>query len=61
VLDGEAFEKLDALARFRHQFRQAYEHPLGPRHVEPVLRKALKLRAIYRPQLEAFLELLRGR
>lgn len=58
VIDGEAFEKLDALARFRRGFLQA-EEPLQEEDVAPVLRKALELRAIYRPQMEAFLEFLR--
>lgn len=58
VIDAEAFEKLAALARFRHWFFQA-ELPLQEADVAPVLRKALELRAIYRPQIEAFVELLR--
>lgn len=58
VIDGEAFEKLDALARFRHWFLQS-ERPLQEEDLAPVLRKALELRAIYRPQIEAFLEFLR--
>lgn len=60
LFDEEAFEKLDALAQFRRQFRQVYERPLRARDVEPVLRKALELRAIYRPQIEAFVEFLRA-
>jgi hypothetical protein len=60
VIDEEAFEKLDVLARFRHRFRQAYECPLKAGDVKPVLRKALELKAIYRPQMEAFVELLRA-
>lgn len=59
VIDGEAFGKLDALARFRHWFHQA-ESPLRASDVEPALRKALELRGIYRRQIEAFLEFLRG-
>lgn len=58
VIDAEAFEKLDALARFRHWFFQT-ELPLQEKDVAPVLRKALELRALYRPQLEAFVEFLR--
>ncbi len=58
VIDAEAFEKLEALARFRHWFFQA-ELPLREEEVAPVLRKALELRAIYRSQIEAFLEFLR--
>lgn len=59
VIDGEAYEKLLALAHFRHKFRQTCGSPLDARDLEPALRKALELRAIYRPQLEAFGEFLR--
>ena len=59
LIDGETFEKLDALARFRHWFLQP-ERPLQEEDVAPVLRKALELRAIYRPQVEVFQEFLRG-
>ncbi|HEX3129732.1 MAG TPA: hypothetical protein VH394_20525 [Thermoanaerobaculia bacterium] len=59
VIDREAHEKLAVLARFRHDFRQIYGRDLEPQEVEPALSKALELRAIYRPQLEAFMELLR--
>jgi hypothetical protein len=59
VIDDQAFEKLDALARFQREFRQVYERPLRVRDVEPMLRKALELRAIYRPQIETFMEFLR--
>jgi hypothetical protein len=58
VIDSETFEKLNALARFRHWFFLA-EHDLQEADVAPVLRKALELRAVYRPQIEAFLEFLR--
>jgi hypothetical protein len=58
VIDGKAFERLDGLARFRHWFLQE-ELPLREKDVAPVLRKTLELRAIYRPQLEAFVEFLR--
>jgi hypothetical protein len=57
VIDEQAFEKLAALARFRHWFFQA-DRPLQEKDVAPVLRKALELRAIYRPQIEAFVEFL---
>ena len=60
VIDGEAHEKLAALARFRHDFRRTRTCDLDPEEVEPALHKALELRAIYRPQLEAFVEFLRG-
>jgi hypothetical protein len=58
VIDVETFEKLDALARFRHWFFQT-ELPLQEDDVAPVLRKALELRGLYRPQLEAFVDFLR--
>ncbi|MES1243529.1 MAG: hypothetical protein ABUT39_18110 [Acidobacteriota bacterium] len=59
VIGGEVFEKLFELHRFRRRFRLRYERPLQAPSVEPVLRKALELRTIYRPQIEAFLDFLR--
>jgi hypothetical protein len=58
VIDAESFEKLDTLARFRHWLFQT-ELQLQEEDVAPVLRKALELRAIYRPQLQAFVAFLR--
>lgn len=60
VIDDQAFEKLSALARFRHWWFLEAEPPLEEKDLAPVLRKALELRAVYRPQIEAFVEFLRG-
>lgn len=60
VVDDQAFEKLSALARFRHGWLLEADPPLEEKDLAPVLRKALELRAIYRPQIESFVEFLRG-
>jgi hypothetical protein len=59
VLDAEAFEKLDELLRFRHLFRTGYGLRLDALRLQLVVRKALELKAIYRGQIERFLEFLR--
>lgn len=59
VLDAEAFEKLDELLRFRHLFRTGYGLKLDGLRLQLVVRKALELKAIYRGQIERFLEFLR--
>lgn len=59
VLDAEAYERLDELLRFRHVFRTMYGLHLDPLRLGIVLRKALELKALYRPQIERFLEFLR--
>jgi hypothetical protein len=59
ILDGEAFEKLDELLRFRHLFRTGYGLRLDALRLQLVVRKARELKAIYRGQIERFLEFLR--
>lgn len=56
VIDEQAFHALDELRRFRYVFRHAYSIQLDPERLALVLRKALHLRAIYRHQLDHFLE-----
>ncbi len=58
VLDGEAYEKLDELRRFRHLFRTGYGLKLDPLRLQLVVRKALELRPLYLQQLGRFLEFL---
>lgn len=60
VIDGEAYDALDELRRFRHVFRYAYDMNLDPQRLRLVLSKARQLKAIYRSQLEEFLEFLRS-
>lgn len=60
VIDAEAYDRLDELLRFRHVFRTMYGLDLDPLRLVVVLRKALKLKTLYRPQIERFLEFLRG-
>lgn len=60
VIDAEAYEKLDELRRFRHVFRTNYGLDLDPLRLRVVLQRALELKPLYRPQIERFLEFLRG-
>jgi hypothetical protein len=60
VIDAEAYDRLDELRRFRHVFRTMYGLNLDPLRLVVVLRKALTLKTLYRPQIERFLEFLRG-
>jgi len=60
VIDADAYEKLDELRRFRHVFRTNYGLDLDPLRLRVVLQRAQELKPLYRPQLERFLEFLRG-
>ena len=60
VIDAEAYEKLDELRRFRHVFRTMYGLDLDPLRLRVVLQRALELKPLYHPQIERFLEFLRG-
>ncbi|HEX3551869.1 MAG TPA: hypothetical protein VIA62_01400 [Thermoanaerobaculia bacterium] len=60
VIDSEAYERLDEMLRFRHVFRTMYGLRLDPFRLQGVLRNALELKELYRPQFERFLEFLRG-
>lgn len=60
VIDAEAYEKLDELRRFRHVFRTNYGLDLDPLRLRVVLQRALELKPLYLPQIERFLEFLRG-
>ncbi len=55
VIDDEAFEAPDELRRFRHLFRHAYGVRLDPLRLRLVLQKAIRLQALYPPQLKAFI------
>jgi hypothetical protein len=59
VIDDEAYEKLDELVRFRHLFRTGYGIRLDASRLQLVVQKAMELKAIYRLQVERFLEFLR--
>ncbi len=59
VIDAEAYERLDEMLRFRHVFRTMYGLNLDTLRLGIVLRKALELKSLYRPQIERFLEFLR--
>src|SRR6185295_4682768 len=60
VIDAEAYDRLDEMLRFRHVFRTMYGLDLDPLRLRVVLRKALELKPLYRPQIERFLEFLRA-
>lgn len=59
VIDEEAYEKLDELRRFRHVFRTGYGLKLDSLRLQLVVRKALELKPLYRPRIEAFLRFLK--
>ncbi|MCL6509580.1 MAG: hypothetical protein K6U78_02725 [Anaerolineae bacterium] len=54
VIDEDAYDLLDELRRFRHVFRHAYSIRLDADRLQLVLRKAMKLRALHRPQFQRF-------
>lgn len=58
VIDDQAYEALDELRRFRHLFRHAYGVQLDPLRLNVVVIKATRLKALYRPQLDQFLDFL---
>ena len=60
VIDSEAYERLDEMLRFRHVFRTMYGLRLDSSRLQGVLRNALELKDLYRPQIGRFLEFLRG-
>lgn len=60
VIDAEAYERLDEMLRFRHVFRTMYGLDLDSLRLRVVLRRALELKPLYRPQIDRFLEFLRG-
>lgn len=60
VINGEAYGDLDELLRFRHFFRTAYGVSLDPERLDLALRRALRLRPLYREQLESFLRFIEG-
>jgi hypothetical protein len=59
-ISSEALEFFDELRGFRHVFRHAYGFELEPEKVKFVLQKALKLRKIYKRDLQAFLRQLQA-
>lgn len=58
VISDDAFDALDELRRFRHLFRHAYSKRLHADRLNLVLRRALVLKNIYKPQLETFIQFL---
>jgi hypothetical protein len=60
VIDQAAYDALDELRRFRHVFRYAYGVDLDAQRLRLVLNKALSLQAIYRAQIDRFLDFVRS-
>jgi hypothetical protein len=60
IIDADAYDRLDEMLRFRHVFRTMYGLDLDPLRLGVVLRKTLELKPLYRPQIDRFLEFLRG-
>ncbi|MGQ9631105.1 MAG: ribonuclease toxin HepT-like protein [bacterium] len=60
LLSEESYRLLDSLRAFRHVFRHAYSYELDPQKVALVAEDALKLRALYRGEIDRFLEQFRG-
>ena len=59
AIDGQAFDRIDELRRFRHLFRSAYGVRLDPERLSLVLRKALEIRETFPAQIESFLAFVR--
>ncbi|MBC7342481.1 MAG: hypothetical protein H5U02_08540 [Clostridia bacterium] len=57
LLSEEAVRMLDNLRSFRHFFRHAYSYELDRRKLKIVLEDALRLRGLYRLDVERFLNL----
>jgi len=55
LLSEESYRLLDSLRAFRHFFRHAYSSELDRRKVALVVEDALKLRELYRQEIEHFL------
>lgn len=57
LISEEGYKMLDELRAFRHHFRHAYTYELDPDKIELVLGKAIRLKGIYRAEVERFLSL----
>lgn len=55
VLSQESYLLLDNLRSFRHLFRHAYSYELDARKVRIVMEDVVKLKAIYRKEINTFL------
>ncbi len=58
LVSQESYALLDNLRSFRHLFRHAYSYELDIRKVRIVLDDAMKLREIYRKDINTFLDSL---
>ena len=59
VIDDTAFDALDELRRFRRLFRHAYRTQIDAERLQLVLNKAIRLRGLFKPQIDNFLDFVR--
>lgn len=57
-LSKESYKLLDSLRAFRYVFRHAYSYELDSKKLALVVEDALKLRGLYRVEIDRFLEQL---
>lgn len=55
LLSDQSFHLLNNLRSFRHFFRHSYSYELDKRKVDIVLEDALKLKAVYKADIENFI------
>lgn len=55
LLSEESYKLLDSLRAFRNFFRHAYTYELDPKKVALILDESIKLKSIYRENIETFL------
>lgn len=60
LLSSEGHRLLENMRAFRHLFRHAYSYDLDVRKVKLVLEDALRLKVIYREDVERFLKNIEG-
>jgi hypothetical protein len=56
LFDDATYDTLDELRRFRHVFRHAYRIQLDAERLQLVLKKANRLKFLYKAQIDQFLE-----
>lgn len=59
LLSEASYKLLDSLRAFRHVFRHAYSYELDSKKLALVLEDALRLNALYREEIDRFLEQLK--
>jgi uncharacterized protein YutE (UPF0331/DUF86 family) len=59
LVSEESYQLLSDLRAFRHFFRHAYSYELDPDKLKLVLKKAIKLKSNFKPDLDTFLDKLK--